>query len=108
MAVCLLHAAKNVSATDKECVWVKRKAKTATMTVEELYPRRSVTQEDRDWFRAELAKSDHFKGICWILAPEPAPAPLPAPSAESIILSAECASVDPEADQVAHVLGRSR
>lgn len=79
MAVVLLHALRNVSFTDKTCVWSRPTESKINSTISDLYPdkydssvlNREVLDSDRTWFFNELLKSNPSSGFCFLLAPEP-------------------------------------
>ena len=99
-AALFIHGLYNVSRTDVQCQWRKRKsnASLSNKAVSELFPppksycalNRKPTQADRSALYEDLKKYGRFTGLSWLLSPEP---PLynklPMPSIEEIIFSEE-------------------
>ena len=99
-AALFIHGIHNLSRTDVECQWRKRKSTTtlSNQAVSELFPppkrycalSRNPTQADRFALYEDLKEYGKFTGLCWLLSPEPPVAnKLPMPSIEEIIFSDE-------------------
>ena len=99
-AALFIHGIHNLSRTDVECQWRKRKSTTtlSNQAVSELFPppkrycalSRNPTQADRFALYEDLKEYEKFTGLCWLLSPEPPVAnKLPMPSIEEIIFSDE-------------------
>ena len=99
-AALFIHGIHNLSRTDVECQWRKRKSTTtlSNQAVSELFPppkrycalSRNPTQPDRFVLYEDLKEYEKFTGLCWLLSPEPPVAnKLPMPSIEEIIFSDE-------------------
>ncbi|KAM7440298.1 hypothetical protein ABFA07_010407 [Porites harrisoni] len=99
-AALFIHGIHNLSRTDVECQWRKRKSTTtlSNQAVSELFPppkrycalSRNPTQADRLALYEDLKEYEKFTGLCWLLSPEPPVAnKLPMPSIEEIIFSDE-------------------
>ncbi|CAH3036637.1 unnamed protein product [Pocillopora meandrina] len=99
-AALFINGIHNLSRTDIECQWRKKKSNTSLslQAVEELFPlpknyvaiTRSPNTEDRQALYGSLKAYGRFTGLCWLMCPEPAPqAKLPVPTIEEIIYSEE-------------------
>ena len=89
----------NISRTDIECQWKKKKTtETTSKSIAEMYPpskpdyvalTRKPTAADRARLYEKLKMYGKFTGLCWILSPEPQPAPqmLSIPTIEEVIFS---------------------
>lgn len=97
-AALFINGIHNLSRTDIECQWRKKKSNTSLslQAVEELFPlpknyvaiTRSPNTEDRQALYGSLKAYGRFTGLCWLMCPEPAPqAKLPVPTIEEIIYS---------------------
>ncbi|XP_031549225.1 uncharacterized protein LOC116286787 [Actinia tenebrosa] len=112
-AALFIHGIHNLSRTDVECSWRKKKTdNTSPLSVIEMFPpskdyvalRRTPTKEDRGYLYSELRGYGKFTGICWILRPEPAPPRmLPIPTIEEIIYSEEFLDIQGQQQQIAFV-----
>ena len=99
-AALFIHGIHNLSRTDVECQWRKRKSNTSlsAQAVAEMFPQpkkytalgRKPVQVDRAQLYEDLKQYGRFTGLCWLLSPEP-PAfnELPIPTIEDIIFSEE-------------------
>ena len=99
-AALFIHGIHNLSRTDVECQWRKRKSNTSlsAQAVAEMFPPpkkytalgRKPVQVDRAQLYKDLKQYGRFTGLCWLLSPEP-PAfnELPIPTIEDIIFSEE-------------------
>ena len=100
-AALFVHGIHNLSRTDVECQWRKRKssASLSSQAVSEMFPppkkytplSRKPTDVDRAELYKVLKEYGRFTGLCWLLSPEPPPvsAGLPIPTIEEIIFSEE-------------------
>ncbi|XP_068750955.1 uncharacterized protein [Montipora capricornis] len=99
-AALFIHGIYNLSRTDVECNWKKRKASTplSWQAVEEMFPptkqysclSRNPTQSDRSALYRDLKEYGRFTDLCWLMSPEPATvSKLPIPTIEDIIYSEE-------------------
>lgn len=99
-AALFIHGIHNLSRTDVECQWRKRKSSTSlsTQAVTEMFPppkkysalSRKPTQADRSALYEDLKEYGRFTGLCWLISPEPPVAnQLPFPTIEEIIFSDE-------------------
>ena len=90
----------NLSRTDVECQWRKRKASTSLsiQAVTEMFPppkkytalARKPTEVDRSELYEDLKKYGRFTGLCRLIRPEPpAISKLPIPTTEEIMYSEE-------------------
>ena len=80
-AALFIHGIHNLSRTDVECQWRKRKANTSlsTQAVTEMFPppkkysalSRKPTQADRSALYEDLKEYGRFTGLCWLISPEP-------------------------------------
>lgn len=94
-ATLIIFGIHNISRTDVECQWRKKKGPATVKSVDEMYPppkdynplTRSITDDDRNWLQNELKTCGQFTGMYWLLSPEPDVQPLPVPSVEELILS---------------------
>ena len=96
-----IHGIHNLSRTDVECNWKKRKANTpfSWQAVEDMFPARkqyscssrNPTKSDRCALYRDLQEYGRFTGLCWLMSPEPATVSckLPVPTIEDIIYSEE-------------------
>ena len=99
-AALFIHGIHNLSRTDVECQWRKRKSNTSlsAQAVAEMFPPpkkytalgRKPVQVDRAQLYEDLKQYGRFKGLCWLLSSEP-PAfnELSIPTIEDIIFSEE-------------------
>ena len=99
-AALFIHGIHNLSRTDVECQWRKRKSNTSlsAQAVAEMFPPpkkytalgRKPVQVDRAQLYEDLKQYGGFTGLCWLLSSEP-PAfnELPIPTIEDIIFSEE-------------------
>ena len=99
-AALFIHGIHNLSRTDVECQWRKRKSNTSlsAQAVAEMFPPpkkytalgRKPVQVDRAQLYEDLKQYGRFTGLCWLLSSEP-PAfnELPIPTIEDIIFSEE-------------------
>ena len=99
-AALFIHGIHNLSRTDVECQWRKRKSNTSlsAQAVAEMFPPpkkytalgRKPAQVDRAQLYEDLKQYGRFTGLCWLLSPEP-PAfnELSIPTIEDIIFSEE-------------------
>ena len=99
-AALFIHGIHNLSRTDVECQWRKRKSNTSlsAQAVAEMFPPpkkytalgRKPVQVDRAQLYEDLKQYGRFTDLCWLLSPEP-PAfnELPIPTIEDIIFSEE-------------------
>ncbi|XP_067018182.1 uncharacterized protein [Acropora muricata] len=99
-AALFIHGIHNLTCTDIECQWRKRKSTSSQsfLAVEEMFPApkkyvaisRSPNSKDRSAFYQSLKEYGRFTGLCWLMSPEPSPqAKLPVPTIEEIIYSDE-------------------
>ena len=99
-AALFIHGVHNLSRTNVECQWQKRKSNTSlsTQAVREMFPppkkysalSRKPTQADRSTLYKDLKEYGQFTGLCWLISPEPPVAnKLPFPTIEEIIFSDE-------------------
>ncbi|XP_044182630.1 uncharacterized protein LOC122963280 [Acropora millepora] len=99
-AALFIHGIHNLTRTDIECQWRKRKSTSSQsfLAVEEMFPApkkyvaisRSPNSEDRSAFYQSLKEYGRFTGLCWLMSPEPSPqGKLPVPTIEEIIYSDE-------------------
>ena len=97
-AALFIHGIHNLSRTDVECQWRKRKSNTSlsTQAVTEMFPppkkysalSRKPTQADRSALYEDLKEYGRFTGLCWLISPEPPVAnKLPFLTIEEIIFS---------------------
>ena len=95
-----IYGIHNISRTDVECQWRKRKSNTSlsSQAVAEMFPppkkyiplSRKPTEIDRAELYRDLKEYGRFTGLCWLLSPEPPVASkLPIPTIEEIIFSEE-------------------
>ena len=80
-AALFIHGIHNLSRTDVECQWRKRKANTSlsTQAVTEMFPPPKKysalsikpTQADRSSLYEDLKEYGRFTGLCWLISPEP-------------------------------------
>ena len=95
-----IYGIHNISRTDVECQWRKRKSNTSlsSQAVAEMFPPpkkyipllRKPTEIDRAELYRDLKEYGWFTGLCWLLSPEPPVASkLPIPTIEEIIFSEE-------------------
>ena len=72
----------NLSRTDVECTWKKRKTTSLSQTsIEEMFPpkkdyeclKRKPSQEDRTELYSQLRQYGRFTGLCWLMSAEPQP-----------------------------------
>ena len=95
-AALFIHGIHNLSRTDVECQWRKRKANTSlsTQAVTEMFPppkvysalSRKPTQADRSALYEDLKEYGRFTGLCWLISPEPPLAnQLPFPTIEEFL-----------------------
>ena len=101
MAALFIHGIQNLSRTDVECNWKKRKATTplSWQAVGDVFPprkqhsclSRNPTQSDRPALCRDLQEYGRFTGLCWLMRPKPATVrcKLPVPTMEDIIYSEE-------------------
>ena len=99
-AALFIHGIHNLSRTDVECQWRKRKSNTSlsAQAVAEMFPPpkkytalgRKPVQVDRAQLYEDLKQYGRFTGLCWLLSSEP-PAfnELSIPTIEDIIFSEE-------------------
>ena len=92
-----IYGIHNLSRTDVECQWRRKKVTEAVQSASQMFPlpekkqdytplSRSPNSDDRNWLYEELQNYGKFTGVCWILSPEPQPtAKLPIKSIEEII-----------------------
>lgn len=118
-AALFIHGIHNLSRTDVECQWRKRKATTtlSNQAVSELFPRpkrycdwsRNPTQADRSALYEDLKEYGKFTGLCWLLSPEPPVAnKLPMLSIEEIIFSDEFLRAKGSQEQLDCLIRRSK
>ena len=118
-AALFIHGIYNLSRTDVECQWRKRKSNTSlsTQAVSEMFPPpkkyaallRKPTQADRSSLYEDLKEYGKFTGLCWLLSPEPPVAnKLPIPTIEDIIFSEEFLLARGRQDQLDCLVRRSR
>ncbi|XP_020606184.1 uncharacterized protein LOC110044947 [Orbicella faveolata] len=97
-AALFIHGIHNLSRTDIECQWRKRKSNSSLslLAVEEMFPlpkkyvaiSRTPDALDRSALYEDLKEYGRFTGLYWLMSPEPAPeAKLPIPTIEEIIYS---------------------
>lgn len=94
-AALFIHAIHNLSRTDVECQWKRKRSTPSHQSAAEMFPppkaykplSRSLTPEDRDRLYNDLREYGRFTGLCWLMSPEPAPtsSPLPVTTVEEII-----------------------
>ncbi|XP_020892954.1 uncharacterized protein LOC110232169, partial [Exaiptasia diaphana] len=117
-AALFIHGIHNVSRTDVECSWKKKKVTDKTPdSATELFPSnkenyiclsRMPTDEDRRSLSSHLREYGRFTGLWWIMTPEPEPPkPLPIPTIEEVILSEEFQCIEGLQNQIAHVQERA-
>jgi hypothetical protein len=95
-AICI-HGIHNLSRTDIECQWKKRKVTESVKSATEMYPKpkkyvaisRETTEVDRNLLYEDLKANGRFTGLFWSMSPEPTPPSLPIKTIESIIFSEE-------------------
>jgi len=97
VAALFIHGIHNLSRTDVECNWKKRKVNTplSWQAVEDMFPprkqyfclSRNPTQSDRSVLYRDLQEYERFTGLSWLMSPEPATVrcELPVPTIEDII-----------------------
>ncbi|XP_068685847.1 uncharacterized protein [Montipora foliosa] len=118
-AALFIHGIHNLSRTDVECQWRKRKTTTtlSNQAVSGLFPRpkrycalsRNPTQADRSALYEDLKEYGKFTGLCWLLSPEPPVAnKLPMPSIEEIIFSDEFLRAKGSQEQMDCLIRRSK
>ena len=99
-AALFIHGIHNLSRTDVECQWRKRKSNTSlsAQAVAEMFPPpkkytalgRKPVQVDRAQLYEDLKQYGRFTGLCWLLSSEPPVFnELPIPTIEDIIFSEE-------------------
>ena len=92
-AALFIYGIHNLSRTDVECQWRKRKSNTSlsTQAVTEMFPppkkysalSRKPTQADRSALYEDLKEYGRFTGLCWLISPEtPVANKLPFPTIE--------------------------
>ena len=97
-AALFIHGIHNLSRTDIECQWKKRKSNIplSWQAVEVMFPpakkysclSRKPTQSDRSALYRDLQEYGKFTGLCWLMSPEPVTVSrLPIPTIEDIIFS---------------------
>ena len=118
-AALFIHGIHNLSWTDVECQWRKRKANTSlsTQAVTKLFPppkkysalSRKPTQTDHSPLYEDLKEYRRFTGLSWLISPEP---PLfnqlPFPTIEEIIFSDEFLEATGRQQQLDYLVCRSR
>lgn len=118
-AALFIHGIHNLSRTDVECQWRKRKSNTSlsTQAVTEMFPppkkysalSRKPTQADRSALYEDLKEYGRFTGLCWLISPEPRLAnQLPFPTIEEIIFSEEFLQAIGRQQQLDCLVRRSR
>ena len=118
-AALFIHGIHNLSRTDVECQWRKRKSNTSlsTQAVTEMFPppkkysalSRKPTQADRSALYEDLKEYGRFTGLCWLISPEPPVAnKLPFPTIEEIIFSDEFLQARGRQQQLDCLVRRSR
>lgn len=104
----------NLSRTDVECSWKKRKTTSLSqMSIEEMFPPtkqgyecliRKPNQEDRAELYSQLRQYGRFTGLCWLMSPEPQPPKqLAVPTIEEIIFSEEFMSLPTDNEQIEYL-----
>ena len=118
-AALFTHGIHNLSRTDVECQWRKRKSNTSlsAQAVAEMFPPpkkytalgRKPVQVDRAQLYEDLKQYGRFTGLCWLLSPEP-PAfnELPIPTIEDIIFSEQFLQTRGLQQQLECLVRRSR
>ena len=107
----------NISRTDVQCEWKKKKNNNATKKpAVEMFPpskpgytalTRRLTDEDRARLYEKLKTYGKFTGLCWIMSPEPEPVqPLHISAMEEIIFSEEFLLVQGINDQISFVMDK--
>lgn len=118
-AALFIHGIHNLSRTDVECSWKKRKtADKIPDSATEMYPpnkenymclSRMPTDEDRRSLFSHLREYGRFTGLWWIMSPEPRPPqPLPIPTIEDLIQSEDFLSIEGIQDQIAYIQNRAK
>lgn len=113
-AALFIYGIHNLSRTDVECSWKKKKKADKTPdSVEEMFPSRREryipvsrmpSDEDRRALYSHLSAYGRFTGLWWIMTPEPPePQPLPIPTINEIITSQEFLSVQGKENQIAYI-----
>lgn len=97
-AALYIYGIHNLSRTDVECQWKKKKVSKTTQSAAEMFPvskqyeplTRKPNDSDRAWLYNELRQYGKFTGLCWLMSPEPQPvSQLPIKTVEEIIFSEE-------------------
>lgn len=116
-AALFIYSIHNLSRTDVECSWRKKKPsnKTPESAVEMFPPfnehyiclSRMPTDEDRRYLYSHLGEYGRFTGLWWIMSPEPAPPqPLPVPKIEELIQCKEFLLLQDQQEQIAYIQDR--
>ena len=104
-----IYRIQNLSCTDVECQWKKKKVPKTTQSANEMFPvpkkyeplTRKPNDSDRAWLYNELRQYGKFTGLCWLMSPEPRPvSQLPIKTVEEIIFSEECLQKPTAASQL--------
>lgn len=118
-AALFIHGIYNLSRTDIECQWRKRKATNALLpSVQEMFPpakpgykalRRETTLEERRELFQSLKNYGKFTGLYWVMSPEPQiqATPLPVATIDDIIFSEEFLQLQGPEAQRQHLLERA-
>ena len=103
----------NLSRTDVECTWKKRKTTSLSQTsIEEMFPpkkdyeclKRKPSQEDRTELYSQLRQYGRFTGLCCLMSAEPQPPKqLAVPIIEEIIFSEEFMSFPTDNEQIEYL-----
>ena len=113
-AALFIHGIHNLSRTDIECQWKKKKSVTSVQSVAEMFPppkqycplSRQPTQDDRAALYKDLTEYGKFTGLCWLMSPEPAQHSLPITTVEEIIYSEEFLQVEGLQNQLGCLIAR--
>ena len=108
-AAIFVYGIHNLSRTDTECQWKKKKSTPSVEAASEMFPPpkkynplgRQPAREDRAALYDDLKKYGNFTGLWWIMSPEPAPAAtLPVTTVEEVIYSEEFLYADGQEKQL--------
>ena len=113
-AALFVHAIHNLSRTDVECQWKRKKSTPSHQSATEMFPpkraykplSRSPTTEDRDNLYNDLRSYGRFTGLCWLMSPEPESksSRLPVCTVEEILFSEAFLQEDGNEKQLDHFI----
>lgn len=117
-AALFIHGIHNLSRTDIECTWRKKKTiNDNQLSAAEMFPlakpynplTREPTQDDRDFLFARLQQYGKFTGIWWIMTPEPASVnPMPILTIEELIYNENFLEVQGIQNQIAYIQEKAK